>query len=74
MSLTTFKPYICPFVAGDRVIELGGGPGDATGMPIFRPNIDARPGPMVDIVHDLSQTPWPLPSSHYNGAYSSFWL
>jgi len=61
-------------VAGDRVIELGGGPGDATGMPIFRPNIDARPGPMVDIVHDLSQTPWPLPSSHYNGAYSSFWL
>lgn len=68
------KPYICPFKAGDRVIELGGGPGDATGMPIFRPNIDVRTGPMVDIVHDLSRTPWPLGSGHFNGVYSSFWL
>ena len=68
------KPYICPFKAGDKIIELGGGPGDATGMPIFRPNIDARNGPMVDIVHDLSKTPWPLPSSSFQGAYSSFWL
>ena len=71
---TELTPYICPFKAGDRVIELGGGPGDATGMPIFRPNIDARNGPMVDIVHDLSKTPWPLASSSFNGVYSSFWL
>ena len=68
------KSYFMPFKAGDRVIELGGGPGDATGMPIFRPNIDARAGPMVDIVHDLSKTPWPLASSSWQGAYSSFWL
>jgi SAM-dependent methyltransferase len=68
------KHYFTPFKAGDRIIELGGGPGDLTGMPIFRPNIDARPGPMVDIVHDLSRTPWPLPSSQFNGIWSSFWL
>ena len=72
--VTELKPYYTPFKAGDRVIELGGGPGDATGMPIFRPNIDARPGPMVDIVHDLSRTPWPLASSSFNGVYSSFWI
>jgi SAM-dependent methyltransferase len=72
--LTEPTPYNCPFKAGDRVIELGGGPGDATGIPIFRPNIDARPGPMVDIVHDLSKTPWPLAPSSFKGVYSSFWL
>ena len=68
------KHYFMPFKAGDRVIELGGGPGDVTGMPIFRPNVDARNGPMTDIVHDLSKTPWPLASSQFQGVYSSFWL
>jgi len=27
--------------------------------------VDLRPGPAVDVVHDLNQFPWPLPDSTY---------
>jgi len=68
-------PYTCPFTPDQKIIEIGGGPGLPGGeQPLFRPNIDVRPGPMVDIVHDLEQTPWPLASHSYDGVYSSFCL
>jgi SAM-dependent methyltransferase len=68
-------PYYCPFRKGDRVIELGGGPGRiGTETPLFRPNVDGRPGPMVDIVHNLEDLPWPLESNAYDGVYSAFFL
>ena len=71
---TELTPYICPFKPGDRIIELGGGPGrPGTERPIFRPNLDTRPGPMVDIVANLEE-PLPLPNSSYDAVYSSFCL
>ena len=71
---TELTPYICPFKQGDKVIELGGGPGlPGTERPIFRPNLDTRPGPMVDIVANLEQ-PLPLPDGSFDGVYSSFCL
>ena len=68
------KPYICPFKPGDRIIELGGGPGwPGTEQPIFRPNLDTRSGPMVDMVANLEER-LPLADSSYDGVYSSFCL
>jgi predicted SAM-dependent methyltransferase len=37
--------------AQGQYLELGGGEG-----PVIRPNLDVRPGPSVDIVHDLEKT------------------
>ena len=56
------KPFFCPWSQDQRVVEIGGGPGlPNSERPIFRPNVEGRPGPMVDIVHDLEQLPYPLP-------------
>lgn len=72
--LTEVKPYICPFKAGDRIIELGGGPGfPGTERPIFRPNLDSRSGPMVDIVANLEER-LPLESNGFDGTYCAFAL
>jgi len=57
------------FSSSDRVIELGGGD-----QPVFRPNIDIRPGPTVDIVHDLEITPFPIDSGQFDGVYAQFVL
>ena len=58
--------YTFPFKQGDTVIELGGGD-----KPSFRPNVDIRPGPTVDLVADLNN-PLPLPDNAYNGVFSSY--
>lgn len=55
-----------PFSPTDNVIEIGGGE-----APVFRPNVDIRPGPTVDIVADLNDT-FPIPDSIYDGIYSSY--
>jgi ubiquinone/menaquinone biosynthesis C-methylase UbiE len=68
------RPYFMPFKAGDKVIELGGGPGSpGTERPIIRPNLDSRPGPMVDIVANLEER-LPLESNAWQGTYCAFAL
>jgi predicted SAM-dependent methyltransferase len=37
---------------------------------LLHPNLDIIPGPMVDIVHDLSVFPWPLASDCYDAVVS----
>ena len=45
--------YTLPFTQGKRLLEIGGGSGtDPASRPIIRPNLDIRPGPLTDIVHD----------------------
>lgn len=60
--------YFLPFKAEDRLIELGGGEN-----PVIHPNVDLRPGPMVDTVADLNE-PLPLDSDSYDGVFSQFLL
>lgn len=55
-----------PFQHGQKILEVGGGD-----RPAFRPNMDVRPGPTVDIVHDLNQ-PFPLDSDSYDGIYATY--
>jgi len=50
-------------------MELGGGPDH----PVFRPNLDVRPGPCVDIVANLNE-PLPIESESYDGVFSQFLL
>ena len=56
--------YTFPFTK--NVIELGGGD-----KPYFRPNLDVRPGPTVDIVADFNQ-PLPLNDGSYDGVFSCY--
>ena len=42
-------------------LELGCGPHSKVGDV----GVDIRPGPAVDLVHDLNQVPWPLDTSSY---------
>ena len=56
--------YTFPFKG--KVIELGGGD-----KPYFRPNLDVRPGEMVDIVADFNK-PLPIQDSQYDGVFSSY--
>lgn len=58
--------YFLPFHHGQSIIELGGGD-----KPQFRPNLDVRAGPTIDIVSDLNQ-PFPLPNNSYDGIYCSY--
>lgn len=56
-----------PFTQGQQVLEVGGGD-----RPSFRPNLDVRPMPTVDIVADLSQ-PWSMiADSSYDGVFSKY--
>ena len=57
-----------PFRKGSRILELGGGE-----SPIFRPNLDIKPGPSVDIVADLAKD-LPIPNDSFDGVYSCFAL
>lgn len=56
--------YNFPF--SGNVIELGGGD-----KPYFRPNVDVRPGPTVDIVADFNK-PLSLESNVYDGVFSCY--
>ncbi|HEY3235153.1 MAG TPA: methyltransferase domain-containing protein [Polyangiaceae bacterium] len=58
--------YVFPF-QGDKLIELGGGT-----RPLFRPNVDVRAGPSVDIVADFHQPLSMLESAAYDGVFSQF--
>lgn len=55
-----------PFKPTDKILEIGGGPN-----PIFRPNLDIRAGPGVDIVHDANE-PLPIENESYEGCFSQF--
>jgi len=48
-------------------VEVGGGK-----CPLIHPNVDIIPDPMVDIIHDLSQTPWPLKDNSYDGVFCQY--
>jgi len=56
--------YTFPFTK--NVIELGGGD-----KPYFRPNLDVREGPTVDIVADFNK-PLPLTNATYDGVFSCY--
>lgn len=58
--------YSLPFRPGDRVLEVGGGD-----RPQFRPNLDCRELPTVDIVADLNQA-WPVESDIYEGVFGLY--
>jgi predicted SAM-dependent methyltransferase len=58
--------YTLPFKPTDKVLEVGGGD-----RPNFRPNLDIRPSPTVDIVADLNQ-PWPVDSEVYDGVFGMY--
>ena len=48
------------------IIEIGGGEN-----PKYRPNIDLRKLPTVDIIHDITVFPWPLAMDKYDVVYSA---
>jgi predicted SAM-dependent methyltransferase len=58
--------YQLPFVAGQKIIELGGGEN-----PAIRPNVDIRPGPSVDIVADFND-PLPMPTAEWDGIFCCY--
>jgi SAM-dependent methyltransferase len=58
--------YSLPFKQSDKVLEIGGGD-----KPLFRPNLDMRQLPNVDIVSDLSE-PWPVESGIYDGVFGMY--
>jgi predicted SAM-dependent methyltransferase len=58
--------YSLPFQQGHKVIELGGGQ-----KPIFRPNLDIRACPEVDIVADLNE-PLPVKNDEWDGVFCSY--
>jgi len=55
-----------PFRPSDRVLEVGGGD-----RPQFRPNLDCRELPTVDIVADLNQA-WPVEGDIYDGVFGMY--
>lgn len=60
--------YALPFKTTDKIIELGGGEN-----PLFRPNIDFRNLPTVDIVANLEKG-IPVEDESYDGVYSNMLL
>lgn len=60
------QAYTLPFRPGDKVLEVGGGD-----RPTFRPNLDCRQLPTVDIVADLSE-PWPVESESFDGVFGHY--
>ena len=57
------------FPEGALVAELGGG-----SHPIFRPNIDARSLPEVDIIANFNQLPLPIQDQSYDGIFAHYLL
>lgn len=64
--------YELPFVAGAKVIELGGG-----AVPVYRPNVDVRAcfdasgQRVVDFTADFDQ-PLPIQSNEWDGVFSKY--
>lgn len=58
--------YNFPFSPDAKIIELGGGDN-----PRFRPNLDVRPGPQVDIVADFDDK-LPIKSGEWDVVFSSY--
>jgi glycosyltransferase involved in cell wall biosynthesis/predicted SAM-dependent methyltransferase len=67
-KMTTGQPLsiTVPWQTGATVLEIGGGD-----IPLFRPNMDMRKLPTVDIVADLEGN-WPIPDATYNGIFGKF--
>jgi ubiquinone/menaquinone biosynthesis C-methylase UbiE len=61
-----FKRIIWPYPIGGTILEVGGGE-----YPLFRPNMDIRPGTNVDIVCDLEKD-WPIDNNSYDGILAKF--
>lgn len=57
-----------PFKPEDKILEIGGGE-----SPWFRPNLDVRPLPTVDVVHDFRE-PLPFADGEWDGIFSKFAL
>jgi len=62
---TTKQSYTTPFELDQKILELGGGE-----TPIFRPNVDFRELPTVDIVADLEKT-FPIEDESYDGVFGN---
>jgi predicted SAM-dependent methyltransferase len=60
--------YFLPFKENQKILELGGG-----NCPQFRPNLDIRKEPNVDIVADLNES-LPIKNEEWDGIYSSYQL
>lgn len=58
--------YSLPFKSEDKVLEVGGGD-----KPVFRPNLDCRQMPTVDIVADLNEA-WPIEAESYDGVFGMY--
>lgn len=58
--------YFLPFKPEDKILEVGGGD-----RPQFRPNLDCRQLPSVDIVADLNE-PWPVEGEIYDGVFGMY--
>lgn len=60
--------YTLPFKPGEKIFEFAGGD-----RPAFRPNIDVRPGPTVDLVADLNR-PLPIAGDQCDGIFMRYGL
>ena len=60
--------FTLPFTKEMKVIELGGGT-----VPVFRPNLDVRAAPNVDIVADFDE-PLPIKTKNMMAFLASFAL
>ncbi len=59
-------PITLPFAPGSKVLEIGGGD-----TPLFRPNLDMRKLPTVDIVCNL-ESQWPVNDRTYDGVFGKY--
>lgn len=60
--------YELPFKKGTKIIELGGG-----ASPVYRPNVDYRPGPATDFTADFNE-PFPIQSDEWDGVFGKYVL
>lgn len=70
------KPFIIGFKAGSKVLEIGGGDSplrDDSGKRMTF-NMDVMPGPNVDLVYDISKTPWPFETDSFDGVVGKYCL
>lgn len=70
------NPYTIAFRTGSNVLELGGGDAplcDQNGNRMSF-NMDILASPNVNLVHDLSETPWPLEDNSFDGVFGKYCL
>lgn len=58
--------YNLPFGDNKKILEIGGG-----NNPFFRPNLDVREGPEIDIVADINKT-LPITNNAYDGVFCRY--